>query len=65
MIDYKEFFLIPAEQDGAQIVRIRRKDARPFVVGRAVNHEFSTMPFADTDEAIENAKLIADSALLQ
>jgi hypothetical protein len=61
-IEHNEFVIILVEVEDDFIAKIRQKDGRPFVVARAVNHEFSTMRYADAAQAIEDAKAVADSA---
>ena len=65
IIDYKEFKIVPIQIGDGYIARIRRADGRHFVVERAISDYYDTMQFADRETAVNNAKLIADSATLQ
>ena len=64
-IQYKDFVITPLPDGGEFRCKIVHNSGRSFVVGRRINHEVQTSPFATEAEAIRNAKLIASLATTQ
>ena len=63
--NYKEFIVTSEKVADGFVARIRRRGGKPFVVERAIKHEFSTLPFADESDVMREARAIANSATME
>lgn len=68
-MEYYDFTIEARKEDGGWIARVKRKDGRHFTIRSTMPH--ALFPWADTmsnfpseAEAIAEAKLIADSAVI-
>ena len=66
IVSYGDYTILPIEQRGGFIARVKRKDGRSFTTASHMPHHLhehaDTMLFSAKDEAIENGKLIVDAS---
>jgi hypothetical protein len=65
IIDYRRFKILPVPSEGGYFARIKRESGKPLTVDGHTRDHFDTMKYGDDAAAVEQAKLIVDSGVLQ